>query len=282
MSLLASPYPLSPSLRGTLGDNARMRRSSSRHARIPVVFALLSALVPLAAAGSSRPSRKSPHVEISGEARVATAPRETVHENGRKFLEFEITLVKAAPTAEQPSGADTHLVLDTKGRVRVVHDLSCGGATLVLAEGDRIEIQGEYVHVPKGGDLIHFTHPADGSCGHGSKHPGGYIRKLPPPAAARPAPTPLKPSALIPDQPYTGPPPPRSQRPYSAIVAAKEKGATNAELLAKVEREGVAYSLTTPEIQQLRAAGVSPDVIEAMLRAGRAMTPGPTAAPTPR
>jgi hypothetical protein len=259
-----------------------MQRSSPLRDRTPLVFALVVAVLPLSAAGSSRPSRKSPHVEISGEARVATAPRETVHENGRKFLEFEITLVKAAPTAEQPTGADAHLSLDMKGRVRVVHDLSCGGSTLALAEGDRIEFQGEYVHVPKGGDLIHFTHPADGSCGSSSKHPGGYIRKLPPPAAAKPAPTPLKPSALIPDQPYTGPPPPKSQRPYSAIITAKEKGATNAELLAKVEREGIAYFLTTPEIQQLRAAGVSQDVIEAMLRAGRAMTPGPAVSPTPR
>jgi hypothetical protein len=27
-------------------------------------------------------------------------------------------------------------------------------------------------------DLIHFTHPADGSCGAAGGHPGGGIRKL--------------------------------------------------------------------------------------------------------
>ena len=78
----------------------------------------------------------------------------------------------------------------------------------------------------------------------------------------------------MPEQPYTGPPPPASERPYAAILAAKEKGASNEELLAKVESEHVPYSLTTPEIQKLRAAGVSGAVIEAMLRSGRAPTPG--------
>ena len=92
---------------------------------------------------------------------------------------------------------------------------------------------------------------------------------------ARPTP---RPAAIVPDQPYTGPPPPASERPYFTILTAKEKGASNAELLAKVESEHKAYSMTTPEIQNLRAAGVSDAVIEAMLRSGRAQTP---AAATP-
>jgi hypothetical protein len=227
-------------------------------------------------------SRKSPFVEILGQGTLATAPRHTVHKNGRKFLEFEITLSSAHPTGNQPAGADVHLSIDTAGRVRVVHDLSCGGETVVLAVGDRIEIQGEYVHVPKGGDLIHFTHAADGSCGHGSKHPNGFLRKLPPAAAGPGSAAAPRPAALVPDQPYTGPPP-AGEKPYAAIVAAKAKGASNADLLAKVERENTRYSLTTPEIQKLRSAGVSETVIEAMLRSGRAQTPAAaTPATTPR
>jgi hypothetical protein len=242
--------------------------------RLASVILALAIAVPSVAA--SRPSRKSPHVEIVGRGVVATAPRQTTHKNGRKFLEFEITLASARPTADQPASADTHLAIDTAGRVRVVHDLSCGGDAVVLARGDRIEIQGEYVHVPGGKDLIHFTHPADGSCesGSGGKHPGGFLRKLPPQP---------QPAALVPDQPYTGAPPPAGARPYAAILTAKAAGASNAELLAKVEREKVRYTLTTPEIQNLRAAGVSEPVIEAMLRSGRsAMTPAPGRSPTPR
>lgn len=233
-----------------------------------LVLAVLFALrAPVVAASKSH---KSPFVEMVGEGTVATAPRETVHKNGRKFLEFEITLSTAHPAADQPAGADRDLAIDTTGRVKVVHDLSCGGAAVTLAVGDRIEIGGEYVHIPKGGDLIHFTHPADGTCGAGGKHPAGYLRKAsgPPVGLSKP-----KPAALVPDQAYTGPPPRAEDRPYAAIVAAKQKGATDADLLAKISRENVAYSLTTPELQQLRAAGVSPAVIEAMLRSGRSATP---------
>ncbi|HEY1435485.1 MAG TPA: hypothetical protein VGG65_08925 [Thermoanaerobaculia bacterium] len=242
-------------------------RTSPRHAfAVPAVLFLLASAVPAAS-----PSRKSPFVEITGEGTVATAPRETVHKNGRRFLEFEIRLATARAAGVQPSGADRGLALDTAGRVRVVHDLSCGGAAVTLTVGDRIEIAGEYVHVPKGGDLIHFTHPADGTCGAGGRHPSGYLRK----AAAPVGLSKPKPAALVPDQAYTGPPPPAQDRPYAAIIGAKEKGASEADLLAKVARDNVAYALTTPEIQNLRAAGVSRTVIEAMLRSGHRATPVP-------
>jgi hypothetical protein len=238
-----------------------------------VLGAALTGLLVLAAPARAAAPKKSPFVEILGRGTVVTAPRETTHKNRRKFLEFEITLSSASPTASQPPGADIHLALDRTGRVRVVHDLSCGGAALALSVGDRVDIQGEYVHVPKGQDLIHFTHAADGQCGPGqdagaAKHPGGFLKKVAVPPTPRPV-------AIVPDQPYTGPPPPESERPYAAILAAKQKGASNAELLAKVESERRAYSLTTPEIQNLRAAGVSDAVIEAMLRSGRTPTPAP-------
>jgi hypothetical protein len=239
--------PLAPFLRLALG----------------LVFLLLAA-APVCAA-----SRKSPYVEIVGEGTVVTRPRETVHKNGRKFLEFEMTLSSARPAADQPSGADRSLKIDTTGRVRVVHDVSCGGNVVELAVGDRIEISGEYVHVPKGGDLIHFTHPADGSCGRGGTHPAGFLKRAVPPPT--PKPTPL-PASLVPVQPYTGTPA-AGPKPYEAIVAAREQGVSNADLLARVERERVVYSLSTFDIQKLRAAGVSGDVIEAMMRSGRAPSP---------
>jgi len=244
-----------------------------RRFRRPVLLALAAGLALLAGAPASGASRKSPHVEIVGEGTVASAPRETKHKNGRRFLEFEIVLSSARVADDQPAGADRNLEIDTTARVKVVHDLSCGGAALHLAPGDRVAIAGEYVHVPKGGDLIHFTHPADGSCGPGGAHPAGYLRKIGAPSA-----TP-GPRGAIPDQPYVGTPRP-VEKPYRAIVAAKEAGATDDELLARVEREKIVYSLSTPEIQQLRAAGVSEKVVEAMLRSGR--TPAARVTATPR
>jgi hypothetical protein len=238
-------------------------------------LAVLLAAPLFAAAPASAASRKSPYVEIVGEGTVATKPRETVHKNGRKFLEFEIALSSARPAAEQPSGADRNLKIDTTGRVRVVHDLSCGGGAVELAVGDRIEIAGEYVHVPKGGDLIHFTHPADGSCGRGGSHPAGFLKRAVPPPTPKPTP---RPGSLVPAQPYTGTPA-AGPKPFEAIVAAREQGVSNADLLARIERERVVYSLSTFDIQKLRAAGVSGDVIEAMMRSGRALTPAGTATP---
>jgi hypothetical protein len=90
----------------------------------------------------------------------------------------------------------------------------------------------------------------------------------------------------VPDQPYVGTPRPGEAKPYETILKAKESGTSNKDLLAKVRREKVVYSLTTYEIQKLRTAGVSSDVIEAMMRSGRSgTTPVPTlpgaAKPTP-
>ncbi|MGE5414890.1 MAG: hypothetical protein ACM3NW_11980 [Syntrophomonadaceae bacterium] len=234
----------------------------------------------LAAPGVSSaasPSRKSPHVEIIGEGTVATTPKETVHKNGRRFLEFEVQLSRVRSAAEQPTDADRGLSIDLTHPVRVVHDLSCGGRDLHLEKGDRIEIAGEYVQVPRGGDLIHFTHPADGSCGRAGGHPGGYLRKAAAPSRT-PAPTP-RPVSAVPDQPFRGTPRPAA-KPYEEILAAKENGASEAELLARIEREGTVYSLSTADMRRLRDAGVSSRVIEAMLRSGR--TPQPARTATPR
>ena len=88
-----------------------------------------------------------------------------------------MTIVSFARVAGD-RGADPDLPILQSGRVHIVHDLSCGGARIALAPGDAAEIRGEYVAVPGGRDLIHFTHPADGSCGAKGGHPDGGIRKL--------------------------------------------------------------------------------------------------------
>ncbi len=234
------------------------------------IFALLAAAAFLgggsALAVPRHRSHKSPHVEIAASARVESAPHRAVHANGRTFLEFEVMLIDPRVSDAQPADADRGVSIDTAHPVQVVHDVSCGGADLSLAPGDRIELQGEYVKIPKKGGLIHFTHSASGRCGRGGGHPDGYLRKAASPTPVASAP---RPAARVPDQPYTGPPP-RVERPYAEIVRLRESGESNEALLAKVRRENVLYSLSIFEIQKLRAAGVAQNVIEAMLASRRA------------
>jgi hypothetical protein len=126
---------------------------------------------------AKKPSKKSPHTQIAAVCRVETAPVEKVHKNRRTFLEFDVTIVSYVRLPGDAS-ADASLAVRQDRRIHVVHDLSCGGARVVLAKGDAAEIRGEYVAVPSGKDLIHFTHPADGSCGTKGGHPDGGIRRL--------------------------------------------------------------------------------------------------------
>jgi hypothetical protein len=149
---------------------------TTRRASAALALALLLVpSVPLAAA--RKPSRKSPHTQISAVCRVETAPAEKVHKNQRRFLEFDVTIVSFTRVQGDRS-ADPSLPVLQNGRVHVVHDMSCGGERIALAPGDAAEIRGEYVAVPGGKDLIHFTHPADGSCGQKGGHPDGGIRKI--------------------------------------------------------------------------------------------------------
>jgi hypothetical protein len=118
-----------------------------------------------------RATHENPHAEVTATARVDAAPLRTRHSNGREFEEFRVRIVSVDPGASVPD-----FPFDTRGSVLVFHDLTCGGAWLELAPGDRIDIRGEYVHTPNGRDLIHFTHPANGSCGRASGHPDGFLR----------------------------------------------------------------------------------------------------------
>lgn len=143
-------------------------------------LALALALLVLAASpadAARRPSKKSPHTQIVAVCRVETAPAEKTHRNRRRFLEFDVTIV-SFERVPGDRAADPALAIRQDRRIHVVHDLSCGGERVVLAKGDAAEIRGEYVAVPNGKDLIHFTHPADGSCGTKGGHPDGGIRKI--------------------------------------------------------------------------------------------------------
>ena len=248
----------------------------------PVDLALVALLAASGAiaAEKARPG-KSPHVEILARAEVVTAPRRTVRKNGRKLLEFEVTLDAYLVAPEQPAGADRNVPVDMQGRIKVVHDLSCGGDDPALAKGDRVELQGEYVDVAGGPDLIRFTHAAGGKgCGIGEAHPGGYLRKIVP-VTPTPAVTPPRPAGIVPDQPFVGTPA-AGEKPHAAILKMKEAGASDDALLEAIRSGKKSYPLSTYDIQQLRAAGVSSGVIEAMLQSGRAaVTPRPTPAATP-
>jgi hypothetical protein len=156
-----------------------LKKTTRLSVRVFILLACASVVTP-AFARTKPPSRKSAHTEILAVCRVETAPEEKVHRNRRHFLEFDVTIVSYARVPGD-ADADPELPVRQDGRIHVVHDLSCGGAAVTLVAGDTAEIRGEYVAVPNGGDLIHFTHPADGSCGTGGAHPGGSIRKVDPP-----------------------------------------------------------------------------------------------------
>ena len=63
----------------------------------------------------------------------------------------------------------------------------------------------------------------------------------------------------------------------------KEAGASEEALLEEIRQTGTRYTLTTLDIQELRDAGFSSRLIEAMLRSGRGpVTPAPSPVPTAR
>ncbi|MEO6325381.1 MAG: hypothetical protein ABIT01_04620 [Thermoanaerobaculia bacterium] len=148
--------------------------------RLASIFLLLVLVAPAAEARSHRkPSRKSPHTEITAIARLETTPERRRHKNRREFQEFDIRIESFKKAAEGDQDGDPDLRVRADVPVHVVHDLTCGGVWLEARRGDRIELKGEYVQAGSRGDLIHFTHPADGSCGRAGGHPDGYLRRLP-------------------------------------------------------------------------------------------------------
>jgi hypothetical protein len=95
------------------------------------------------------------------------------------------------------------------------------------------------------------------------------------PATAAPAnAAPL--AAAIPDQPVIAgeEPPAPPARPYREILELKKTGAADDVILTKVRTDNVNYRLTTAEVIELRGAGLSETILEAMLRSGQ---PSPSA-----
>jgi hypothetical protein len=93
---------------------------------------------------------------------------------------------------------------------------------------------------------------------------GGRAEPTSPPLNPTPERPPL--AAAVPTQvPGNG----AASRAYREILDLKKSGASDEALLQKVAASGRRYDLTTDEILELRGAGVSEAVIEAMLRSGR-------------
>jgi len=91
----------------------------------------------------------------------------------------------------------------------------------------------------------------------------------PPPSAAPPASAPL--AAAVPDQPAIAVDAPSAPpaRPYRNILKLKQEGLSDEFILKKVRTDNVDYHLTTAEILELRAAGISEPIVQAMLRSGQ-------------
>jgi len=96
-----------------------------------------------------------------------------------------------------------------------------------------------------------------------------------PKAAAPAGSVPL--AAAVPDQPVIAAgdePPSAPARPYREILELKKTGAADDVILNKVRTDNVNYRLTTAEVIELRGAGLSETILEAMLRSGQ---PSPSA-----
>ncbi len=98
--------------------------------------------------------------------------------------------------------------------------------------------------------------------------PGPLIAESP--AGEAPAPAPAA-SAAAPEPPVPPAPAvaPAPHRPYQDILKLKQAGLSDEFLLNKIRTDNVPYQLTTPEIVELRDAGISEAVLEAMMRSGQ-------------
>jgi hypothetical protein len=89
-----------------------------------------------------------------------------------------------------------------------------------------------------------------------------------PPAASNPAPAP----AAAPNptsETVVVAVPASNSRPYQDILKLKQAGLSDEFILNKIRTDNVPYSLTTTEIVELRTAGLSETVIQAMMRSGQ-------------
>jgi hypothetical protein len=77
-------------------------------------------------------------------------------------------------------------------------------------------------------------------------------------------------AAAVPDQPASPASATTGARPHEDLVRLKRAGASDENLLEKVRTDGVNYHLTTADVVELKAAGFSEAVLQAMLRSGQA------------
>lgn len=90
------------------------------------------------------------------------------------------------------------------------------------------------------------------------------------PAGASVASAAPPPAASVPDQPRTEmTSASMAARPHQDVVKLKQAGLSDEFILNKVRTENINYQLTTSDILELRAAGLTETVLEAMLRSGR-------------
>ncbi len=100
--------------------------------------------------------------------------------------------------------------------------------------------------------------------------PGEGAAMAPPPASSVPGQAPAMASSLS-----SSPSPSMSMsmsgtaRPYQDVLKLKQAGLSDDFILNKIRTENVNYSLTTSEIVELRSAGLTETVLEAMLRSGQ-------------
>jgi len=99
--------------------------------------------------------------------------------------------------------------------------------------------------------------------------------QAPPPAASNSAPAPAvtpNPTSetVVVAVPASNPVPPAAPaRPHQDILKLKQAGLSDEFILNKIRTDNVPYSLTTSEIVELRTAGLSETVIQAMMRSGQ-------------
>ena len=144
-----------------------MKKQSSRILALSLAWLALIGSETAQARGHRRraPSRKSPHVEILAVARVESVPKKTIHANRRAFEEFDVMILSARTTSEQPRASDSGIVIARDRPVHIVHDLTCGGTWVDLKPGDQVEIEGEYVQPPNGKDLVQDRRLPRQDCG---------------------------------------------------------------------------------------------------------------------
>jgi hypothetical protein len=106
-------------------------------------------------------------------------------------------------------------------------------------------------------------------------NPAPPVPPVPTPLANVRAASAAPPAAAIPDQPaiaaavlHEAP-----ARPHMGILELKRAGLSDELILNKVVSENVNYHLTTADLVELRAAGLSEVILEAMLRSGQAVPP---------